>query len=123
VKTLPLVPDLHEGEHVAARFCMGGVLGIVDEFGFEYFEEARYWRVVERIALAAHGCASTDAGKRHPVVGYGILRSAVRMRDQAWGRSLARNGHVERSVNSPRMWLAIAQPTILQLKRSSTMAR
>ena len=40
MEALAVVPGLEEGEHVTARFGLGGVLRVVDEFGLAGFEEA-----------------------------------------------------------------------------------
>src|SRR6476469_7631591 len=96
MEALAVVPGLEEDEYVTARFCVGGVVGMVDCLCLEGFEEALHRRVVEGITLAAHGRSRTDVSQGSPVGGCSILRPAVRVCDQARLGPLACDGHAQR---------------------------
>src|SRR6056297_3155793 len=90
-----IVEALDVGKEIPARFVPRGVDAVMDALNFERVEEALHRRVVEAIALPAHGGRYLRGGKGLAILVSCVLNAAIRMLDQPRRRALASDGHVE----------------------------
>ena len=67
----------------------------MNSLNLERVEEALHGRVVEAIALPAHGRRYLRCGKGLAILVGRVLNAAIRMLDQPRRRALASDGHVE----------------------------
>src|SRR3954465_11414703 len=105
----------------------------VDELVLQAAEEALHRRVIEAIALAAHGRRDPVPGQDRPVGLARVLHPAIGVLDQPAGRlpplgrdhqGVARGSALPRAAraSSPRRWSAMLPPTISRVAMSLTAA-